>query len=115
MNAAPDLQPSYSFTYICYVIVFWHWLPTVTLILFQCEEATPRGEDRQHFPEGPADETETERVGEETGQMAILETHPAQRGRRGRGGCGPAGGLDVRPVKHWVTLNGLLFCASTWD
>lgn len=80
------------------------WLPTLTWHLFQRKKATPWGEDRQHLAEGPADETETERLGEETREVDLLETHSAERRRRGSFGCGPTGVLDVLPVKHCGSL-----------
>lgn len=42
----------------------------------QPQEETSRREDCQHCTEGPADETETDRLGEETGEVAVLEAHP---------------------------------------
>lgn len=87
----------------------------LTLLALQCEKATPRGEDCQHLPEGPADETETERFGEETRELALLEAHPAQHRRRGGRGRRPVCVLDVLPMKHCGSLrNRLLFCTSTW-
>lgn len=66
---------------------------------FQREKATPWGEDRQHFTEDPPDETETERLGEKTREVVVLETHSAEHRRRGSSGHGPVGVLDVLPVK----------------
>lgn len=86
-----------------------------TRLALQCEKATPRGEDCQHLPEGPADETETERFGEETRKLALLEAHSAQHWRRGGCGCRPACVLDILPMIHCGSLGKrLLFCTSSW-
>lgn len=68
-------------------------------LCLQREEATPRGADRQHLAEDQPDETETEQFGEKTREVVVLEAHSAERRRRGSSGRGPAGVLDVLPVK----------------
>lgn len=95
---------SFSLDYYCFCLCAWHcsWL-TLTLAL-QCEKATPRGEDCQHLPKGPADETETEWLGEETRELALLEAHSAQHRRRGGCGCRPACVLDIHPMIHCGSL-----------
>lgn len=73
---------------------------TLNSLSLQRQKETPRGEDRQHLTEAPADETETERVREEPREVAALEARSAVRRRGGSRGHWPAGVLDVFPVKR---------------
>lgn len=77
----------------------WNCWYSPCWLSFQREKATPWREDRQHFTEDPPDETETERLGEKTREVVVLETHSAEHRRRGSSGHGPVGVLDVLPVK----------------
>lgn len=113
------IVPLFLNLFICFLhnnsLILWHIRHSVwdrgdllfadcPQFLFQCKKATPWGEDHQHLAEGPADETETERLREKTREVALLETHSAEHRRRGSSGSRPVGVLDVLPVKNSGSL-----------